>query len=457
MEENVFPRFGRVAIVDDKIEEVIQIQNILARKGVPYIFYNYQDLLDVEINRIDGIRLLFLDIRLEAGTSNDKNLLTILASTVEKIIPPNNGPYAIVLWTNEYEKKKDVIKYLNNNLNDSETTKPSYIGAIDKKVFIDKTSDLENELKEYYNNQNMLAFLMEIENHVMNVPAKVVKMIFYSFVKDASNDELEKLFLRFARTEKGNCDSPENATKTVLRVVSDLIRDRYMEIASNDTLVDKLSELWKAVDFADEQTPQKVSAEQAAIINTVLNVNIHAKSTDRVPGKVYRQTDEKIGIDKDTLAKSTFMNNGSFNPSYKKTPISTELETIEIDITPSCDYAQGKNHMLRTLYGYVVYIGKDSEVLPDIDYVKKIKEQVYELYVYVSPLFKIDKKFCVLLLNTKMMDLEKEDFSKGLEYLFRLNDEITNLIRQKTGEILSRIGINEVGIKIRETKKVMER
>lgn len=463
MEENVFPRFGRVAIVDDKIEEVIQIQNILARKGVPYIFYNYQDLLDVEINRIDGIRLLFLDIRLEAGTSNDKNLLTILASTVEKIIPPNNGPYAIVLWTNEYEKKKDVIKYLNNNLNDSETTKPSYIGAIDKKVFIDKTSDLENELKEYYNNQNMLAFLMEIENHVMNVPAKVVKMISYSFVKDASNDELEKLFLRFARTEKGNCDSPENATKTVLRVVSDLIRDRYMEIASNDTLVDKLSELWKAVDFADEQTPQKVSAEQAAIINTVLNVNIHAKSTDRVPGKVYRKNDEKFQIDLNTLKISTFqekksyIKEGSFNLAYQGNKIETYEEPIEIDITPSCDYAQGKNHMLRTLYGYVVYIGKDSEVLPDIDYVKKIKEQVYELYVYVSPLFKIDKKFCVLLLNTKMMDLEKEDFSKGLEYLFRLNDEITNLIRQKTGEILSRIGINEVGIKIRETKKVMER
>lgn len=87
MVENVFPCFGRVAIVDDKREEVRQIQNILAEKGVPYIFYDYQDMHELEINKVDGIRILFLDIRLEDGTSEEKNLLTVLASTVERIIP----------------------------------------------------------------------------------------------------------------------------------------------------------------------------------------------------------------------------------------------------------------------------------------------------------------------------------------------------------------------------------
>lgn len=457
MEDNIFPRYGRVAIVDDKIEEVKQIQSILAKKGVPYIFYDYQEMskwYESDINKVDGIRLLFLDIRLEEGTSGEKNLLTVLASTVERIIQPENGPYMIILWTNEFQMVEKVKNYLLENLDDKETTKPSHIDAIDKKDFISKTSDcLMDKFIDYYKSQNMLAFLMEIENNVMTVPANVVKMIVYSFVKDASNEELKKLFLRFARTEMGNCDSSTNATKTVLRLLSDLIRDRYMAISSNNIIVDKLSKLWH-VDFAEDKELSKGYAEQAAIINTVLNVNIHSERTDRVPGKVYRQTDEKIQVDKDTLKRSTFQKNksyikeGSFNLTDQENKIiETDVDQIVIDITPSCDYAQGKNHMLRTLYGYIVYIGKDSEVLSDIDYVKKIKAQVFDLYVYVSPIFKIKERFCVLLLNTKMMDLEKEEFFEGLEYLFRLNDDITNDIRKKTSEILSRIGINSVSIK----------
>lgn len=441
MEENVFPRFGRVAIVDDKIEEVRKLQNILAKRGVPYIFYDYNDISNEEIYKVDSIRLLFLDIRLQSGTTDYKNIFTVLASTVEKIVPRENGPYAIILWTNEFYLKEKIINYLNRNLDDSETTKPLYIGAIDKQLFLKKPLDnLENELIKCYESQNMLSFLMEVENNVMTVPVNVVKKISYSFVQNGNNEELKELFLRFARTE--TCDSPKNATKIVLRLLSDLIRDQYMEITSNDTMVDKLSELWQ-VDFTDDQELPKANAEQSAIINTVLNVNTHSESTDRVPGKVYRQTDEKIGIDKDTLAKSTFMNNGSFNPSYKKTPISTELETIEIDITPSCDYAQGKNHMLRTLYGYIVYINEtvDEAICKKID---KIKAEVFKEYVYVSPIFKINERICLLLLNTKMMALEKKNFSEGLVYLFRLNDEITNEIRKKTGEIISRIGINRV-------------
>lgn len=453
MEGNVFPHFGRVAIVDDKYEEVRQVQNVLARKGVPYVFYDYQEMQDSEIVKVEGIRLLFLDIRLEEGNSGEKNLLTVLASAVERVIPIKNGPYAIILWTNEYMMKDEVAKYLNDNLDDSETTKPTYIGALDKKEFLGKPLDcLAEKFIEYYNSQNMLAFLTEIENNVMAVPANVVKMMTYSFVKDASNEALEKVFLLFAGTETGNCDSSVNATKTVLRQVADLIRDRYMEIAANGDNVDKLAKLWK-VDFSDKEKIKSLllahNAEQAALINTALNVNTYSEKTDRLPGKVYKHTDATLKIDKDILAKSTFERELSVL-KYSGKEISTFKEPIVIDITPSCDYAQGKNHMLRTLYGYIVYIEKDTGAPSDwlnMNYTDKIKGHIFKEYVYITPTFMIQDRLCVLLLNTKMMGLEKDDYSEGLEYLFRLNDEITNDIRKKTGDILSRIGFNSVSFK----------
>lgn len=295
----------------------------------------------------------------------------------------------------------------------------------------------------------MLAFLTEIENNVMTVPTNVVKMITYSFVNDASNEELEKLFLRFARTEKGNCASSIEATKIVLRQVAELIRDRYSEIVANRTLVEELAKLW-SVDFSDEQKIEGMIAgnriEQTAVINTIMNVNTYSGAIENVPGKIYKHTSESLKIKPEVLKQSTFNEDDFCIKRGKNTVIETELVPIEVDITPSCDYAQGKNHMLRTLYGYIVYIGKDAEASSewiDIKYRKKISDQVPE-YVYVTPMVIINKRLCAVILNTKMLGLEEHDYSSNLEYMFRLNDEITNEIRKKTGEVISRLGINSI-------------
>ena len=44
MIQKIFPSYGKVLIVDDKYEEVLPIQNILAENGVPYIFYDYNTM-----------------------------------------------------------------------------------------------------------------------------------------------------------------------------------------------------------------------------------------------------------------------------------------------------------------------------------------------------------------------------------------------------------------------------
>ena len=450
MTSDFFPRYGRVAIVDDKYEDVKKIQSLLASEGIPYIFYDYKEMQELEkIEQVDGIRLLFLDIRLEDGTSGEKNLYSILASTIERIIPPQNGPYAIILWTNEFEKEDAVKEYLNNNLRDDETTKPSFISAVDKKDIITKPFNesielLATALNSHYADHKMVAFLNEIENRLMSVPSSTLKMITHSFIKDASNDELEKLFMRLAWTESGNCNSTENATKTVLRLVADLIRDRYMEIVASGDTVATLSSLWKVDESIIKEKMSGDQAEQIALINASLNVNAYSPSTDNVPGKVYKHSDETIPIEADYLLHSTISNNESkIVINSGGTEIETILEPIEIDITPSCDYAQGNNRMLRTLLGYIVYIDNFPKSLK----AKKLKEKIegkVNGFVYVTPLFKINDKFCVLVLNTKLLNLEKQDYCEHLEYLFRLNDEITNEIRQDTGSGLSRLGINSV-------------
>lgn len=442
MDSSIFPRYGRVAIVDDKYEEVKVLQHYFAEKAIPYIFYDYSEMPDMNIEKMSGIRLLLLDIRLEDGNLEEKNIKSVLASTVERIIPIQNGPYGIILWTNEYALAESVEDYLNGNLSDTETTKPSFITAMDKKDFLSKASeDIGGEIICKYESQKMLAFLTEFENKAMAIPHNVIKMIVYSFASSMSNADVENTLLRLANTEKKNCDSAINATKIVLRQFLALVRDRYMEVVADIPMSEKLAEYW-TFDFNGSEIEIENNVEQDAIINAVLNVNIYADKNDNLPGKVYLHTADTLDISEDILKKSTFPSS-ELSIKNNKHVIQFSLQPIELDITPSCDYAQRKNHMLRILYGYILFIEKYGDNYENIKYCKKITKQIPE-YIYVSPILNINKKLCVLLLNTKMLGIKEVDHAHGLQYLFRLNDDITNEIRKKTGEVISRLGINSV-------------
>ena len=468
MNNHSFPTHGRVVLVDDKYDEIREIQRFLAENGIPYIFYDYADMHEMDIVKIDGIRLLFLDIRLEAGNIEPKNINSVLATTVEKIVPKDNGPYGIILWTNEYERKDDVSAYLLENLDNDETTKPLFISAMDKKDFSKrKCEELADEILNLYNKSKMFSFITEVENRAMTIPPNVIKMICYGFLNNVSNNELEKLLLSFVACEKGdNCDSSYSATKTLLRQFVGLIKDRYMEIISDERFVEKISGYWD-FDFSNERELDKIRdekiIEQIASVNTALNVNTYASSVENVPGKVYmHRCSITLGVDEKTLYKSTFRadkncqariyrkNDGfgnSFLSIYKEVTHNSKAITltffpIEMDITPNCDYAQAKNDMIRTVYGYIAYVDK-GEVVNVTKHISKI-EKLFNGFVYVTPVFKIRGNVCLLILNTKLLYLEKHGYSKKLNYLFRLNEEITNEIRKKAADNISRLGINSL-------------
>ena len=83
---------------------------------------------------------------------------------------------------------------------------------------------------------------------------------------------------------------------------------------------------------------------------------------------------------------------------------------IEVDITPNCDYAQNKNHMLRTIFGYIIEIGQvtveGSNKWLDYKYSEKIKHKIQYDYIYVTPELQFKNKLCVLVLNTKYITIE---------------------------------------------------
>lgn len=170
----------------------------------------------------------------------------------------------------------------------------------------------------------------------------------------------------------------------------------------------------------------------------------------KLVSKVYVRNNTNINFDETDFMCSTLSDKWYKDDEIKigEQKVKLNRKIIEVDITPNCDYAQNKNHMLRTIFGYIIEIGQvtvdGSNKWLDYKYSEKIKHKIQYDYIYVTPELQFKNKLCVLVLNTKYITIENQNFADGLEYLFRLNQDILAEIRKKSGDILTRIGINSL-------------
>lgn len=230
----------------------------------------------------------------------------------------------------------------------------------------------------------------------------------------------------------------------------EFLRDRYLEIISNEQLINRLAENWGS-DFEEKKKESKeISIEQKGCINSLFNINLYDDVDRKLPGKVYVRNNSSINFNETDFMCSTLSNkwykDDEIGICGQKVKLNRKI--IEVDITPNCDYAQNKNHMLRTIFGYIIEIGQvtveGSNKWLDYKYSEKIKHKIQYDYIYVTPELQFKNKLCVLVLNTKYITIENKNFADELEYLFRFNQDILAEIRKKSGDILTRIGINSL-------------
>lgn len=454
MIQKILPNNGKVLIIDDKYDDVKPIQNIFAENGIPYIFYDYTVFKDIPVKKLDAVRMMFLDIRLEDGMPETKNIATVLASVIEKVIMPQNGPYILVLWTNEIALKDEIQEYLFGYLSPDETTLPTYVCALDKKDFVSKPeTELVDKLISQLSGQNMMKFLIEWENASNCVSGNMIRLMLYGLRSKLDNDSIEKILVQLACMEDSEVKDQKLATRNVIQFLVELVRDRYLDIMSQEELINTLSEYWTFA-FGDAEAVERIRKdipiEQKASMNSVLNLTTYDSSERNLPGKVYLLDESKLKFSLDDFLCSTLGDKWYQGNEVKVDDdvIKLNLTPIEVDITPNCDYAQNKNHMLRTVFGYMIEIGKVSnngkEGWRNIGYSNKFRRKISREYVYVTPEFLVDEKLCVFVFNTKYLTIEKKDYCAEYTYLLRLNGEILGEIRKKSGEIISRLGINNL-------------
>lgn len=114
--ENLIPLNGRIAIVDDQIEQALPLMRIFAKNNIPYVYYKGNDIEYLPEQPENDIRILLLDLNLLGGRDNQpKDIRSSLFSVISHIISPNNYPYVLVLWSRQEKEYREILEELYSN------------------------------------------------------------------------------------------------------------------------------------------------------------------------------------------------------------------------------------------------------------------------------------------------------------------------------------------------------
>ena len=118
--------------------------------------------------------------------------------------------------------------------------------------------------------------------------------------------------------------------------------------------------------------------------------------------------------------------------------IANNAMLIQIEVSPLCDYLQGKLKLSRFVYGVLMPASVDinGNKVNVNDLLNK-----HALYMYVSPLIKYEKNLYRIVVDFRYFKAENSAIWKGKQPLFRLRKEILNDIQIRLSSHINRLGI----------------
>ncbi len=275
------PLNGRIAIIDNELEQALPLMKVFAKNNLPYVFYKGDNVafLPDENSRFNDIRLLFLDINLlNSRTASVKEVKSSLYSVLRTVISESNFPYSLIYWSRQENEYAGVVEGLfENELKDR---KPINIIPFVKSDFFPNFSDVEvdneidliAEIERVINAQHSYSYLLEWENIVHKAADKTLQEVFSSYhqFKDWTNNAnyiLEKLGNSYLGKHYTD-SSPEDKIKASFISFNSVFKDT-LEHSVYNTAIPNIQNL--------TYDPAKVESK-VSTINQKLNLSIDVKN-----------------------------------------------------------------------------------------------------------------------------------------------------------------------------------
>lgn len=131
------PTDGSVIVVDDKHEQALPLIKLLSSKGIACTYYDGTES-ELPNTPTQKVRIAFFDIQLTPLLS-PHDYAQIIQGLLEKLIPIDNGPYILVLWSKRIEGHADTVQ--EQVMAETCPRRPHCVIKLDKNLFFETIPD----------------------------------------------------------------------------------------------------------------------------------------------------------------------------------------------------------------------------------------------------------------------------------------------------------------------------
>lgn len=393
---NLLKYINGVLFIDDKRDDVNQLNSYFEKYNVPSMFINPNEYTGEVSDTIGFARFVFLDIEFSPGAPDITYVVNLLRDLSEK----GMSNIVLIMWT--------LHDHLIDELNALFTEKMGKNKPI--LIFNAKKSDFQNLNEEKFNEKLESLFAEKI----LAEPIIFKMLEWEKSANVAAYKAFNEIFQMSYQTENGNF----NIENTLSNMASQNIPNNSLRSSfdtSNIMLVDKIK--YEVEQITDMELPKKEDKDFLRKINyymmffTTGLLSVH-------PGNIY------------------FKDNTSNKNEEIINALEIEKERIQpfyIDLTPACSFAHSDNLIL--LDGLLFKNITEEERKRIVK--KEFDSESYYKDIYVD---EDNNTNCFLIDFFGITSIRKEDLEYDVNMC--LKDTYRVNIQQKFGNYLARIGDN---------------
>lgn len=435
---------GKTVIIDDRKEEVEGLITALSKADIGHSYFSGR-LTGLPNKPLQGVRLLFLDLRLEGvpETFETEDLIKSLIPVIEKIIGENNGPYIVVGWTNNPTEFDAFINRL--------SFKPIISFDMDKAECINSKNPVETiqkKLIKKLNEYSEFKLLLFWENFIKKAANLTLNKL---FEETQNREEIQRLISSITKAKLGknvNVSNSVEKNRAFLLAMNDLLNDSTNNVINLENLNQ----------FGDIKPVNNEPRDYLYKLNSSLLISAH-QSKKFQPGNVYlaynslgkklcnellvEKIDEnkiRVNVEKMLKKRPNWQRLG--NPSRrglitkaknkKIDELKNNIKHIMVEVTPICDYAQQNIKANRLITGLLI----------PIDYIndKSISSVRSNSSYYLSNPFYLNyiDSNCRILLNYRGLITTSKSSLKSKKAIFTLNKFFLFEIQHNVAQHISR-------------------
>ena len=207
----LFPKNGRVVVLDDKVEQGLPLVKAFSKMGIPCSYFTGTKI-EMPKKPFDDIRILALDINLTDG-SNFKNTKSMLITCMKAIVS-KESKYIVLIWSvKENEFTTDLDALFDKELRD--ICPVARIPLHKKDYFVhtaggdyrprgDLIRKLNKLLSEKLKSNSILALMIVWENLIHECAGSIIRKFSGFIEKDSCFDgNLRHIFYKMAHAQVG--------------------------------------------------------------------------------------------------------------------------------------------------------------------------------------------------------------------------------------------------------------